>query len=106
MYESIKQATGPRPQTCGVLKTKDGEVITDKSKKLGRWIEHCSELYGSEGDPCLETISNLCQLPEHSNLDLEPTLEEITSVVLKLRNGKAAGAMRSPASCLKLVLNL
>jgi hypothetical protein len=101
MYESIRTATGPSAQTGGVIKSKDGTVIEDKQEKLNRWIEHYSELYGTEGTTCLETLSSLPNLPLREGLDEEPEIDEVISTVQSLRNGKAAGADEIPGELLK-----
>ena len=38
MYEGIKKATGPSIRKTAPLKSKSGEVITDKAKQLDRWV--------------------------------------------------------------------
>ena len=48
MYGGIKKATGPSVNKTAPLKSKSGEVITDKAKQLERWVEHYSELYSRE----------------------------------------------------------
>ena len=40
MYEGIKTVTGPTCVKTAPLKAKTGEVITDQSKQLQRWVEH------------------------------------------------------------------
>ena len=47
MYEGIKTATGPTATKTAPLKSKTGEVITDQSKQLERWVEHYLELYAT-----------------------------------------------------------
>ena len=101
MFEAIKTATGPVRQTTGILKKKDGSVIESTEQKLDRWIEHYSELYGSEGSADLSYIDNLPEKPTLQNLDNPPDIEEITEIIKSLRPGKAAGEDEIPAELLK-----
>lgn len=45
IFSTIKETTGPSPQACKYLKSKDGSSISDSTEKMSRWIEHYSELY-------------------------------------------------------------
>ena len=45
MYEGIKKALGPTQSKTASLKSTSGAVITDKSKQMGRQVEHFFELY-------------------------------------------------------------
>ena len=101
MFEAIKTAPGPVRETTGILKKKDGSVIESKEQKLDRWIEHYSELYGSEGSADLSYIDNLTEKPTQQNLDNPPDIEEITEIIKSLRPGKAAGEDEIPAELLK-----
>ena len=44
MFEGIKKATGPRISKTAPIKSKEGTIITDKTKQLERWVEHHAEL--------------------------------------------------------------
>lgn len=59
MNLGIRTAIGPTIQTGGILKRKDGTVISDKSEKLSCWVEHYSELYSGQSGVCAETLGNL-----------------------------------------------
>ena len=48
MYNGIKKVIGPSANKTVPLVSKFGEIITDKSKQLERWVEHYSELYLKE----------------------------------------------------------
>ena len=59
------------------LKYATGDAITDKSKQMGRWVEHYSELYSRVNvviDEALMAMENLSIMDE---LDSEPTLKDI-----------------------------
>ncbi|CAE1324416.1 unnamed protein product [Acanthosepion pharaonis] len=53
MYAGIKTATGLTPIKTAPLKSKAGEVITDRGKQLEPWVEHYLELHGGVGCPAL-----------------------------------------------------
>ena len=40
MYQKIKIATGKATQKTAPLKSKYGDIISDKPKQLERWMEH------------------------------------------------------------------
>ena len=101
MFEAIKTATGPSIQTAGVLKKKDGTVIEDQDQKLNRWIEHYSELYGTEGTADHAYITNLPATATDHSLDEHPDSDEIIQIIQSLRSGKAAGEDEIPAELLK-----
>lgn len=101
LYAGIKKATGPTAQTCGVLKQKDGTVIKDKSEKLGRWVEHFSELYTGQSQVSSDIIASLPNAPPMNDLDSEPDLEEVTAAIKRMPHGKAAGEDAIPAELLK-----
>ena len=44
-YSLLKVAMGPTASKSVALKGSDGQLITDRSKQLDRWIEHYSELH-------------------------------------------------------------
>jgi hypothetical protein len=101
MFRAIKIATGPSKQSGGVLKRKDGTVIEDRGAKLDRWIEHYSELYGSEGNADTDYINSLPNLPVRLDLDKQPDTVEVAKFIKNLRLGKAAGMDEIPAELLK-----
>uniref|UniRef100_A0A8C9WDN1 Reverse transcriptase domain-containing protein n=1 Tax=Scleropages formosus TaxID=113540 RepID=A0A8C9WDN1_SCLFO len=91
MYDGIKQAIGPRQNKTAPLKSKSGDIITDKTKQMGRWLEYFSEPYDLEStvsDTALEAIE---QLPLMSELDDLPTVEELKNAINHLVAGKAPG---------------
>ena len=67
MYDGIKRATGPSIKKTAPLKSKSGEVITDKAYQLDRWVEHYSELHSRENvvhQSALDAIDHLPLMPE------------------------------------------
>ena len=89
MYEGIKTATGPTSVKTAPHKSKTGEVITDQSMQLHRWVEHYLELYSTQNivtDTALDTLSGLSVIEEFDNT---PTLEEL-SIAISLGEQKRA----------------
>jgi predicted sugar kinase len=52
MFAGIKKAVEPSKTKTAPLKSKDGEVITDPTKQMERWVEHYLEVYGTERTEC------------------------------------------------------
>ena len=49
----------------------------------------------------MHRIESLHCLPEHSSLDVPPTIEEVAAAVSEMRNGKAPGSDGIPAEIYK-----
>ena len=74
MYEGIKQATGKSLKKTAPLKSKTGEIITDRDKQMSRWVEHYLELYSRENSVTQEALDAIEELPVLEVLDSEPTV--------------------------------
>ena len=64
-YEGIKKATGPIISKSAPLRSKTGEVITEREKQMNRWTEHYLELYAIQNvvsDTALDRILDLPML--------------------------------------------
>lgn len=101
MYEGIRQATGPSVKKTVPLKTKSGEVITDKSKQMERWVEHYLELYSTENTVSEEAINSIQTLPVMEELDNMPTMAELVKAINALTSGKAPGIDAIPPDLIK-----
>ena len=101
MYEGIKTATGPTCVKTAPLKAKTGEVITDQSKQLQRWVEHYLELYSTQNIVTDAALSALPNLPVMEELDEKPTLEELSKAIDCPSCGKAPGKDGIPPEVLK-----
>ena len=97
VYEGIKTATGPVSVKTASLKAKSGEVITDQSKQLQRWVE----LYSTQNIVTDAALDALPVLPAMEELDEMPTLEELSKAIDNLACGKAPGLDSIPAEVLK-----
>ena len=101
MYEGIKTVTGPTCVKTALLKAKTGEVITDQSKQLQRWVEHYPELYSTQNIVTDAALGALPDLPVMEELDEKPTLEELSKAIDCLSCGKAPGKDSIPPEVLK-----
>ena len=101
MYNGIKLAIGPSVKKVAPLKSKDGDIISDKSKQMDRWVEHYLELYSEETEVAQTAIDDLPRLPTMHELDAEPTIEELGKALDLLSSGKAPGNDGIPAEVLK-----
>jgi len=101
-YEAVKAVHGPRQQSIHPVKSKDGStLIKDRQGILCRWAEHLSELLNciNPHDPTF--LDLLPQFPSIPDLDLTPSLHEISIAVSGLKNNKASGPDDIPAEVLK-----
>ena len=101
MYEGIKTATGPNCVKTVPLRAKTGEVITDQSKQLQRWVVHYLELYSTQNIVTDAALGALHDLPVMEKLDEKPTLEELSKAIDCLSCGKAPGKDGIPPEVLK-----
>ena len=102
MYEGIKQATGKPKKKSAPLKSKTGEIITDRGKQMGRWVEHYLDLYSRENCVTQEALDGIEDLPVLEELDTEPTLEELSKAIDALACGKAPGDDCIPPEIIKV----
>ena len=72
MYDGIKKTTGPSIKMVATLNTKTGEVITDCSKQMERWMEHYLELCSRENTVTKEALDTITSFPVMGELDNEP----------------------------------
>ena len=101
MYEGIKTATGPTIVKIAPLKSKTGDVITDKSMQLQHWEEHYLELFSTQNIVTDTALNALPRLPVIEELDNTPTLEELSIAIDDLACGKAPGKEGIPPEVLK-----
>ena len=101
MYDGIKKATGPTIKKTAPLKTKSGEVITDSNKQMERWVEHYLELYSTENTITDQALDIIKTLPVMTELDTEPTEDDLSKAIDSLKNGKAPGKDAIPPEVIK-----
>ena len=76
-------------QKTAPLKSKSGEVITDKAKQMDRWIKHYSELYSRENVVHQSVLDAIDHLPLVPKLDEVPSIKELSKAIDRLHSGKA-----------------
>ena len=91
MYEGIKKATGPNKRKTAPLKSKRGEVISDKGKQMDRWKEHYAELLSTETSITAEALQAIESLPCMTELDALPSKKELSDALDLMTSGKAPG---------------
>ena len=101
MYEGIKKATGPRISKSAPIKSKTGEIITEKDKQMRRWTEHYLELYATQNVVSDFALDSIPELPMLDQLDALPSIEELGKAIDHLSSGKAPGDDGIPAEVLK-----
>lgn len=82
-------------QACkGIIKDKNGRVLTDQQDIRGRWQEYTRELYASTSNG---------EQPNNDPVEIEPAIlnEEVIWTVQQLPNNKAPGFYCIPAEMLR-----
>ena len=99
MYTDIKQLVRKFEPRLNVIKSKDGEVLTETADILGRWREYCSKLYS---DDLIEDRQELeCELTELTkDSDLTPLQSEVEQAMKTLKQGKAPRCNGIPSELL------
>ena len=101
MYDGIKKATGPTTKKAAPLKKKSGEVITDSNKQMERWVEHYLELYSTENTITYQALDIIESLSVMTELDTEPTEDDLSKAIDSLKNGKSRGKDMIPPGVIK-----
>ncbi|CAH1239091.1 Hypp5708 [Branchiostoma lanceolatum] len=82
MYNGIKKALGPTVKKTAPLKSLSGEKITDQKEQM-------SQLYSRETSVSDTVLNSLEDLPIMEELDVMPTIEELSKAIDSLPCGKA-----------------
>ncbi|KAK3735742.1 hypothetical protein RRG08_024537 [Elysia crispata] len=96
----IKQATGKSTKIVASLKSKTWDVITDRDKQMGRWVEHYLKLYtrgNSVTQAALDAIKELPVLGEYSEL----SVVDVSKVIGALACGRAPDEDSIPLDIIK-----
>ena len=107
LYQHIKSLELEGKRGCkSTYINASGVLLRVKPTILLRWKEWFQELLNAKS-PTLDAsiLDGIEQLPEHSPLAAEPTMEEVKEVVGKLGNGKAVGVDNVCGELLKLGLS-
>ena len=87
MYDGIKKAIEPVQRMNTSIKSSTGEILTDNKEKMERWVENYSNLYYYQN-----TVSENAL----DSFECLETIEEISSAIDHLTNGKATGSDTIP----------
>ena len=101
MYDGIKKALGPMQSKMAPLKSTTGEVITDQGRQMERWVEHYSDLYSRENTVTPSALGAIRCMPIMEELNVEPTMDELSKVIDSLAAGKAPGSDSIPPDLIK-----
>nr|XP_054768285.1 uncharacterized protein LOC129275831 [Lytechinus pictus] len=91
-YEAIRAVYGPRHQDQSPLRSADGlTLLKDKTSILTRWSEHFQALFGADRVVQDSATLRIPQLSVKEELDVPPSLQELTKAIEQMKSGKAAG---------------
>ena len=71
------------------LKSTMGETNKDKGKQMKRWVENYSNLYSRKNTISDDAMNAIVSLPLMEELDVLPTLEEVSKIIDGLNTGNA-----------------
>jgi len=107
VFRAIKQLAGPKAsQTSPTINKVDGSPCSSREETLSRWQEHfeaaLNHLPGTSS-PVLDSEATNTSTDPDTSTD-EPSLDEVTRAISKLRNGRAAGPDGIPSELLKCAI--
>ena len=68
---------------------------------MERWVEHYLELYSTENTITDEALDTIETLPVMTEIDTEPTKDDLSKAIDSLKNGKAPGKDAIPSEVIK-----
>ena len=75
-------------------------MITDKDKQMGRWVEHCLDLYSRENSVIQEVLDKTEDLPAFRSSTLNPLWKGFSDIDALTRS-RASGNNALPAEIIK-----
>lgn len=76
--DGIKKAVGPSMSRAGPLKLLSGEVITDKTKQMERWLEHRADIWYTVDSTISDTTSEVIEpLSVMEELNIRPLFNHL-----------------------------
>ena len=101
-FSSLKAVYGPqRPSTTPLLSADGKTLLKDKDSITQRWREHFCTLLNRPSTVDSSALDAIPQKPALEELDLPPSLEEVTKAVKQTSTGKAPGMDGIPAEMYK-----
>lgn len=100
LYKGIKEALGPKPRRIAPVLDANGQVLTDSSQQMTRWVQYFTDLYSRDAPVDMGAINSIPELPVLLDLDALPTTEEVNLALKQLNNNKASGDDDIPAELL------
>ena len=92
-YQGLKAIYGPKISGSAPVRRSDGtRLLTDKNKILSRWADHFNSVLNQESTVNNDVIDSLPQYAILDQLDLEPSLSEVTKAIQQLSSGKSLGS--------------
>ena len=101
MYDSMKKVFGPSTTKTTPLKSTTRDIITDQGKQMERWAKHYQELYSRESSFTDSAVKSTHSLPISEELDVPPSVEELSKTMDSLACGKAPGKDGIPPEVIK-----
>jgi endonuclease/exonuclease/phosphatase family metal-dependent hydrolase len=99
LYNITRKLTGKYKQSSGLIKDKDGKVISNTKEQMKRWKEHFEELLNR---PKPQVQPDIEPADEEIQVNCErPSKEEIKNAIKLLKDRKAAGPDGIPAEAIK-----
>jgi hypothetical protein len=102
LYEGLRKIYGPRSKGTSPLLSQDGNsILRDQHSIMARWVEHFDSVLNRVSTISDEAINQIPQRPTINELDIAPTLEEVTRAVKLLSCGKSPGSDGIPPEIFK-----
>ena len=101
-HEGLRAVYGPKSSGSAPIRSLDGEKLhTDKAEILTRWAEHFNSLLNRPSSMSEEALDAIPQRQVLGELELPPSLHEVTKAIKQTSSGKSPGADGIPAEIYK-----
>ena len=88
VYETTRQMCNEGARKAGLVKSKDGEILTKDTDIMERWKEHFIEVL-NRTDPVTPADIDVSAVEEYGINTDPPTADEVRLVLRKMKAGKA-----------------
>ena len=89
VYDGIRKAVGPTKNLTL------GEILYNRDEHLGRWVQYFSLLYSKQNT--VTNLKHMENLTKMDDLDIEPTVEELSKAITEMASWKAPCSDGIPA---------